>query len=110
MSNAVSFTVTSTDGSGTVSLVQDAVTPDTLHGTFNGAAHDLTGCTASADGAEVHGGVRVLLFTDEVKVQVSPKIATISIENYGDITGAIEQSDFNAIVAFVLACRLPLIA
>jgi hypothetical protein len=106
--NAVSFTVTTDDGTdNTVSLVQDATTPTTIHGTFGGSTHDLTGCTASADGSRVSGAVQVLFFTDKVTIDVGSAGATIDIDDYGSLGGVISADAHNAIVAFVLACRLP---
>lgn len=106
--NVVSFTVTTDDGAAnTVSLVQDRATPTTIHGTFGGSSHDLTDCTASADGTQVSGAVHVLFFTDRVSVRVAQSQAVVNIEDYGTLSGAITADARNAVVSFVLACKLP---
>jgi hypothetical protein len=106
--NAVSFTITTSDGDETISLIQDPGTPTTIHGTFSGTAHDLVNCTASADGTKVAGEVQVFFFNDDVSVSVSDSAAAvITIAGYGVISGTYTPDARNAIIAFVLRCRLP---
>jgi hypothetical protein len=107
MANAITFTITSSGENHAVYLAQDDTVPTTIHGVFNGAAHDLINCTASVDGKSISGDVKVLFFDDSVLIALSDTEVTIEVYGYGDIGGAVSASDSQALVAFALACKLP---
>ena len=114
--NATAFNVIDSNGaSRLVCLMQDESIQTTIHGVFSGTTHDLTGCTASADGISIAGTTQVFFVPISVNITIAPSrvsIARVSIvaSVFGDIGGAISDEDAAALIGFVKACALPLIA
>lgn len=111
MANAITFAVVGSDNVSKLAyLMQDEATPTTIHGVFGGSPHDLTGCAASADGTAVSGSTKLFFMDAAIEITIAPSRVSIVAPVVGDVGGAVSAADYTSLLAFVLACKLPLIA
>jgi hypothetical protein len=100
---AVTFTIANAAAAHQVSLEKDNAFPptNTVIAMIDGVEYHLDDCRARADGKALHGG--------GITIMVAQTTLTLIHTGHVTFSGTITYGDSNKIIAFVLACRLPLL-
>ena len=112
MPNSAKFNIDSPAGSHSIFLEQDSNTRTTIHCTFDGAAHDLTGMTANSNGTSAKGKIKIAFWNDDVAILLDSSANTITmiISGYQTFSGVVTAGQLARAEAFLKACALPPLA
>ena len=108
--------INDTSGSHSLFLEQDDRTFTTVHAVLDGSAHDLTGLSATPNGLSVKGKIKIFIWNDDFALMVAPggpngqSTVTIIISGYKTFSGVLSADQSAALVAFLVAAKLPELA